>query len=90
LIFVLAADLLQSAINKAFREGLLRAPFPPDFGMDFPVVQYADGTLVIFPADIEQVLVMKNILEKYATFFAKKKRNMLLQQASRLIFINLQ
>jgi hypothetical protein len=28
LIFVLAADLLQSAINKAFREGLLRAPFP--------------------------------------------------------------
>jgi hypothetical protein len=35
--------------------------------MDFPVVQYAYDTLVIFPADIEQVLVMKNILEKYAT-----------------------
>jgi retron-type reverse transcriptase len=27
LIFVLAADLLQSVINKAFRDGLLNAPF---------------------------------------------------------------
>jgi hypothetical protein len=27
LSFVLAADLLQSAINKAFKQGLLKAPF---------------------------------------------------------------
>jgi hypothetical protein len=66
LIFVLAADLLQSAINKAFRDGVLKAPFSPDYGMDFPVIQYADDTLVIMPADQEQVLVMKNILENYA------------------------
>jgi hypothetical protein len=51
LIFVLAADLLQSAINKAFLDGTLRAPFPPDYGMDFPVIQYADDTLVIMQAD---------------------------------------
>ena len=38
LIFVLAADLLQSAINKALRDNLLQAPFSPDFGMDFPVI----------------------------------------------------
>jgi hypothetical protein len=38
LIFVLAADLLQSAINKAFRDGLLQAPFSPDYGVDFPVI----------------------------------------------------
>jgi hypothetical protein len=66
LIFVLAADLLQSAINKAFREGILRAPFSPDYGMDFPVIQYADDTLIIMPADQDQVRVMKDILEKYA------------------------
>jgi hypothetical protein len=51
LIFVLAADLLQSAINKACHDGTLRAPFSPDYGMDFPVIQYADDTLVIMQAD---------------------------------------
>jgi retron-type reverse transcriptase len=66
LIFVLAADLLQSAINKTFRSGLLRAPFSPDFGVDFPVIQYADDTLIIMPADETQILLMKNILEQYA------------------------
>jgi retron-type reverse transcriptase len=66
LIFVLAADLLQSAINKAFREGLLKAPFTPDYGMDYPIVQYADDTLIIMPAEQDQVRVMKEILERYA------------------------
>jgi hypothetical protein len=66
LIFVLAADLLQSAINKAFREGSLSAPFSPHYGMDFPVIQYADDTLIVMPASAQQVVVMKNILEKYA------------------------
>jgi hypothetical protein len=62
----LAADLLQSAINKAFHDGTLRAPFSPDYGMDFPVIQYADDTLVIMQADQDQVFVMKQILETYA------------------------
>jgi hypothetical protein len=66
LIFVIAADLLQSAINKSFRQGILRAPFSPDYGMDFLVIQYADDTLIIMPADQDQVRVMKDILEKYA------------------------
>jgi hypothetical protein len=66
LIFVRAADLLQSAINKAFLDGTLRAPFSPDYGMDFPMIQYADDTLVIMQADQDQVLVMKHILELYA------------------------
>jgi hypothetical protein len=29
-IFVLAADLLHSAINMAFRENMIAAPFSPD------------------------------------------------------------
>jgi hypothetical protein len=66
LIFVLAADLLQSAINKAFRQGLLKAPFSPDYGADFPIIQYADDTLIIMPADTDQVVIMKEILEQYA------------------------
>jgi hypothetical protein len=66
LIFVLAADLLQAAINKAFRDGILQAPFSPDFGMDYPIVQYSDDTLIIMPACPLQVTAMKEILEKYA------------------------
>jgi hypothetical protein len=50
LIFVLATNLLQSAINKAFSEGSLRDPFSPDYEMDFPVLQHADDTLIIMPA----------------------------------------
>jgi hypothetical protein len=34
--------------------------------MDFLVVQYVDDTLVIMPADQDQILVMQEILEKYA------------------------
>ena len=59
LLFVLAADILQSAINKAFRNNLIAAPFPPDFNMDFPIIQYADDTLIIMPACINQVNNMK-------------------------------
>jgi hypothetical protein len=32
-LFVLAADLLQAAINKAFKEQRLSAPFDPNFDM---------------------------------------------------------
>ena len=46
LLFVLAADLLQCIINKAYRDGLLLAPLPIN-GMDFPIIQYADDTLLI-------------------------------------------
>ena len=38
LIFVLAMDLLQSAINDAFRRGLIHLPFPSNGNMDYPIV----------------------------------------------------
>jgi hypothetical protein len=34
--------------------------------MDFPVIQYADDTLVIMPAHVNQIMIMKDIMEKYA------------------------
>lgn len=53
LLFVLAADLLQSMINKANRDGSLQHPLGPSFGGDFPIVQYADNTLIVMPAEVE-------------------------------------
>ena len=55
LLFVLAADLLQSIINEAARRGLLNCPLASDFDQDFPIVQYASDTLLFMPADALQL-----------------------------------
>jgi hypothetical protein len=36
--------------------------------MDFPIIQYADDTLLIMPADLDQVRALKITLEKYSKF----------------------
>ena len=65
LLFVLTADLLQCIINKAFNLGLLKAPLPiPD--VDFPIVQYADDTLLLVQADARQLVCLKSILNTFA------------------------
>lgn len=46
LLFVLAAELVQYVINDACNRGQLTIPIPqPD--TDFPIVQYADDTLLL-------------------------------------------
>jgi retron-type reverse transcriptase len=46
LLFVLAADLLQSIMNKAYNQGLFKLPLPNRDIHHFLVIQYADDTLV--------------------------------------------
>lgn len=41
LLFVLAADVLQYVINKAWQRGVLKHPLGDNFQGDFPIVQYA-------------------------------------------------
>ena len=66
MIFVLAADLLQAAINDAYTQGLLELPIPRENAGDFPVVQYADDTILVMQACPTQAARMKLILEDYA------------------------
>jgi hypothetical protein len=66
LLFVLAADLLQSMVNRAKGQGLIRLPIPERAGSDFPIVQYADDTLLIMEACPQQLLVLKDILNSFA------------------------
>jgi hypothetical protein len=66
--FFLAANVLQSAINHAFRRNILRAPLSNDHGQDYPVVQYGDDTIVILPTQAGQPNIMKDILEQYDAF----------------------
>ena len=54
LLFVLAVDLLQSIINKATQLGHLRLPIPAPT-LDFPIIQYADDTLIVMEASATQL-----------------------------------
>jgi hypothetical protein len=50
-LFILAADLLQSIVNKAYRMDILNHQLSKDYGQDSPIVQYAEDTLIILPDD---------------------------------------
>jgi hypothetical protein len=50
LLFVLIADLLQSIVNKARTTRLLRLSIEVGYTDDFPIIQYADDTLLIMEA----------------------------------------
>jgi hypothetical protein len=60
LLFVLAADLLQSIINKARHQNLLQLPLTENCGQDFPIVQYADDTLLTMEACPKQLFFSKS------------------------------
>lgn len=66
LIFVLAVDLLQSAINDAYRKSLIEQSLPARENTEYPVVQYADDTILLMPACPNQAETMKKILLDYA------------------------
>ena len=66
LLFVLAAELLQYIVNDAFSNGSLPMP-APQLATDFPVIQYADDTLLIMKADATELLHLKNLLGKFVT-----------------------
>jgi hypothetical protein len=63
--FVLAADLLQSILNRAVQLGLLQLPIPAP-SLDFPIIQYADDTLIIMEASATQLFFLKGVLQSYS------------------------
>jgi hypothetical protein len=66
LLFVLAVDLLQSIVNKAKDCGILNLPIPHSCGADFPVIQYADDTILILEACPIQLFFLKAMLNSFA------------------------
>jgi hypothetical protein len=65
LLFVLAADLLQSIINKAKDCGILKLPIRHSCGTDFPIIQYADDTILILEACPRQLFFLKVMLNSF-------------------------
>jgi hypothetical protein len=72
LLFVLAADLLQSIINKARQQGLLQLPLTANCGQDFPIVQYVNDTLLILEACPMQLFFLRAVLNSFATSMGLK------------------
>jgi hypothetical protein len=66
LLFVLAADLLQCVVNKAHSQGLLQLPIPSHDNVGFPIIQYADGTIILLKASKKELLCLKALLETFA------------------------
>ena len=67
LLFVLAADFLQTILNKAMSIGIISVPITIASCPDFPVIQYADDTLLVMQADAIQIVCLKAILHTFAT-----------------------
>ena len=65
LLFVIAADLLQTLINDLLQQGLISRPLPTH-DPDFPVVQYADDTLLFLNADKGQLGALKSVLYSFS------------------------
>jgi hypothetical protein len=51
----MAADLLQSLVNEARHRNLIVMPLSSSYGHSYPIVQYANDTLLIMPADARQL-----------------------------------
>lgn len=67
LLFVLAVDLLQSILNKAMSRKLVIPPLNVGSCPDFPVVQYADDTLIIMKTNPVHLFNLKALLNTFAT-----------------------
>jgi hypothetical protein len=66
LLFVVAAYLLQCVINKAHQQRLFQLPIPSRDGAGFPVIQYADDTILILRASQKELVCLKGNLETCA------------------------
>jgi hypothetical protein len=58
------SDILQDLVNKLSDDGMLVPPVPFD-GQDFPIVQYADDTLLFLEASFAHLQVLKQTLHTF-------------------------
>jgi hypothetical protein len=58
----LGCEFLQTIVNDAMVHGHLTRPLPLTCTPDFPIIQYANDTLVILLADVDQLIHLKSLL----------------------------
>jgi hypothetical protein len=67
LLFVLAADLLQTLINEAYGRNIISLPLNSSYGRQYPIVQYTDDTLLIMHVEAPQLVFLKSLLQTFAS-----------------------
>jgi hypothetical protein len=60
------ADLIQHIINKAADVSILLAPIESITPFDFPVIQYADDTLIIMKVSQRELFYLKGIMHSFS------------------------
>jgi hypothetical protein len=65
LYYLLGSDLLQSVINQLASQGEISKPIETS-DPDFPIIQYADDTLLIMHADRRQIIALREELNKFS------------------------
>jgi hypothetical protein len=63
-LFAIAANLLQCVIDRGYTLGNLLPPFPQRHEHPFPIIQYADDTIMIMQANESQLTLPNEILHK--------------------------
>ena len=66
LLYIIAADLLQSIINAAWANGEITLPTNQAYGLDYPIIQYADDTLLFLNAEKGQLGTLKSVLYSFS------------------------
>jgi hypothetical protein len=65
ILYVLGSELLQLVVNDLLAQGSISLPIKTN-DPDFPIIQYADDTLLILPANLDQLLVLKKALQNFS------------------------
>jgi hypothetical protein len=65
LFYLCGSDLLQSVVNDLVLQGVVHRPIETN-DLDFPIIQYANDTLLIVPADSAQIIELKETLVKFS------------------------
>jgi hypothetical protein len=66
LLFVLAANLLQSIINKSHAQGLFQLQIPSNDQASSLAIQYANDTIIVMLPSQRQLLCLMAILESFS------------------------
>ena len=60
------ADLLPSIVNYAWQNGELSLPIENSYGQQYPIIHYAYDTLMIMPADIDQLMHLQTLMQMFS------------------------
>lgn len=63
-LFIIVTGVLQCLIRRASQEGELEHPLVPN--LPYPVLQYADDTLILIKGNVSSVRLFRSILDDFS------------------------